>query len=175
MDDGERRWTRQLLVGVGALLAVALVIVGVVSAFALGAATVGRTDSRPGTSASPSLVVPGDTPARTPRTTSSGAPTGEPSATDDPAGTSAITLRARPTAVRANQRISLTGAYPRGGGATLRVQRFNGRWADFPVTLSVDGDRFSSYVRTSRTGELRFRVVDPAADRVSNAVRVTVR
>ena len=181
-DDGETPWTRQLLVGVGALLAVALVIGGVLSALALGAAKVSGIDEpRSSASTSPSLVVPSGTPAGSPtgtRATSapSSAPAGEPSGAGDPASRSAITLRARPASVRADEPIALTGVYQGGAGATLRVQRLEGgRWADFPVTLSVGGRRFSGHVRTSRTGDLRFRVVDPAAGRVSNAVPVTVR
>lgn len=178
-DDGEKPWTRRLLVGLGALLAVALMIGGVVGAFALGMANVsGIGDSGPATSTSPSLVVPSRTPTRKP---SSIAPSedvgtgGAPSASREPGTGSAITLRARPVSVRPDQRINLTGTYPRGNGATLQVQRFEDGWADFPATFAVDGGRFDSYIRSSRTGDLRFRVVDPAAGRVSNEVRVTIR
>ena len=179
--DGEKHWTRQLLVGVGALVAVALVIGGVVSAFALGAAQVaGIDDSRSGTSAEPSLVTPDDSPGATgePRAAESSAspsPRATGSPTREPAERAAIRLRARPATVSPNERIDLTGAYPGGDGARLVVQRLDdGRWTDFPVTIGVDGRRFSSYIQTSRTGQLRFRVVDPAAGRVSNPVRVTV-
>jgi hypothetical protein len=40
--------------------------------------------------------------------------------------------------------------------------------------MSVDGGRFSTYIRTSRTGDARFRVIDKGAGRTSNVVRVTI-
>ena len=182
--DGRKPWTRQLLVGLGALLAVALVIGGVVGAFALGSSTVGSGDSAGGeaeASTSPSGTLTGTaTAAPSTEALASEAPASEAPASEPPsppqerAGGAAITLRAAPASVRANQRINLSGVYPRGAGATLQVQRFEGRWADFPVRVSVDGGRFSSYIQSSRTGSLRFRVVDPAAGRVSNPVRVRI-
>jgi hypothetical protein len=54
------------------------------------------------------------------------------------------------------------------------VQRFEGTWVDFPVTTNVSGGRFATYVTTSRTGQNRFRVLDPDSGRVSAAARVTV-
>ena len=86
----------------------------------------------------------------------------------------AITLRVEPTAVGAGERINLTGDYRNGDGAQLQVQRLEGDWTDFPVTTSVDGGRFGTYITTSRTGDARFRVVDKSADRTSNVVRVTI-
>lgn len=169
--DGEKPWTRQLLVAVAALLAVAVIIAGVVSAFALGAAKVsGIDDASDKTTAEPSLVVPDDTPsaAATPSGRAS-APTPE-----APRKRPAITLRVEQTAVQAGERINLTGDYRRGNGALLQVQRLEGGWSDFPVTMSVDGGRFSTYIQTSRTGDARFRVVDKGAGRTSNVVRVTI-
>jgi hypothetical protein len=87
----------------------------------------------------------------------------------------AITLQAFPAEVGPGERINLTGVYQRGEGATLQVQRFeNGGWADFPVTVSVSGGVFSTYIMTSRTGEARLRVYDKALQKASNAVRVTI-
>ncbi len=56
------------------------------------------------------------------------------------------------------------------------MQRFEGgAWSDFPVTASVSGGQFATYVTTSHTGPQRIRVADKATHRTSNAVRVTVR
>jgi hypothetical protein len=169
--DGEKPWTRQLLVAVAALLAVALLIAGVVSAFALGAAKVTGIDDATGTTtAEPSLVLPDDKPTAD-ATPSARASDPTPRA---PRKRPAITLRAEQTAVQPGGRINLTGYYRRGNGALLQVQRLEGGWTDFPVTMSVDGGRFSTYIQTSRTGDARFRVVDKGAGRTSNVVRVTI-
>ena len=61
-DDEETPWTRQLLVAVGALVAVAVVIGGVVSVVALGAARVSGIGERHRESASPSLFMPSGEP-----------------------------------------------------------------------------------------------------------------
>ena len=73
-----------------------------------------------------------------------------------------------------NERINLTGAYRRGDGAEVQVQRFEGRWTDFPVTAAVEGGRFSTYIQSSKTGKARFRVIDHSAGHASNEVRVTI-
>ncbi len=169
--DGEKPWPRQLLVAVTALLAVALIIAGVVSAFALGAAKVsGIDDASDKTTAEPSLVVPDETPS------AAATPSGRPSdpTAEAPKKRPAITLRAEQTAVQVGERINLSGDYPSGNGALLQVQRLQGGWTDFPVTTSVDGGRFSTYIQTSRTGDARFRVIDKGAGRTSNVVRVTI-
>lgn len=182
-DDEEAHWTRQLLVAVGVLVAVALVIGGVVSVVALGAANVsGIDDARPSASAEPSLYIPsgdpttrpeqypdpegsGQTDAATPTPTPSESPTRRPRA---------ISLQAFPRQVSANQRINLTGVYQGAEGASLQVQRFEGGWSDFPVDASVQGGAFTTYIYTGRSGVNRFRVVDQATGRKSNAVRVTI-
>ena len=67
-------------------------------------------------------------------------------------------------------RIDLTGTYPTGEGAVLQVQRATGpgddSWVDFPVTVTVSGGQFSTYVQTGRTGPNRFRVIDTDSDAV---------
>jgi hypothetical protein len=76
--------------------------------------------------------------------------------------------------VSPGERIDLTGVYQNGEGAVLQVQRYEGGWTDFPVTTTVSGGIFSTYLTTSRSGVLRFRVFDRATDRHSNQVQVTV-
>jgi len=185
-DDEDSPWTRQLLVGVGVLVAVALVIGGVMSAVALGAAKVtGIDQAESGATSPPRLVIPSEEPTTKPepypdpeRTRSDPTPTASAPAQARPhekkRKTKAISLQAFPRRVSANERINLTGTYRRGEGARLQVQRFQGGWSDFPVTVSVSGGLFNTYVYTGRSGPQRFRVLDLASGRKSNEVRVTV-
>lgn len=167
--DGEKPWTRQLLIAVGALLAVALVIGGVVSAFALGAAKVAGIDDSTATStAEPSLVIPSDS-ASPQAAPSSSTPTPTPKKKPP-----AITLRVEPTSVGAGERINFSGDYRDGDGSQLQVQRQEDGWTDFPVTTSVADGRFGTYITTSRTGDARFRVLDKSSGRTSNVVRVAI-
>jgi hypothetical protein len=95
-----------------------------------------------------------------------------------PSQNSGITLSAGETQVAQMGRIDLTGTYPTGEGAVLQVQRANGpgdnSWVDFPVTVSVSGGQFSTYVQTGRSGPNRFRVVDTDTGKASNEVTITV-
>ncbi len=184
-DDDESPWTRQLLVGVGALVAVALVIGGVVSVVALAAANVAGIDqARPTATAAPSLYIPSGEPTTTP----DGYPDPEGGDDADPTEEAspgeeqtkepkarAISLQAFPAKVSANERINLSGVYQRGEGAQLQVQRREGgTWTDFPVSTRVSGGLFTTYVFTTRSGVQRFRVTDVGSGRSSNLVRVTV-
>lgn len=91
------------------------------------------------------------------------------------AATKQISLSASQTAVSPMEQIDLTGVYPGGEGAILQVQRFtSGSWRDFPVTVSVSDETFSTYVQTSQPGVNRFRVVDTDSGRKSNEVRVRI-
>ena len=86
-----------------------------------------------------------------------------------------ISLSSAETSVASFQKIYLTGTYPRGEGAILQVQRLEGeKWTDFPVTISVGGGTFSSYVQTSHTGINEFRVIDTDTETTSNTVKVEV-
>jgi hypothetical protein len=184
-DDEDAPWTRQLLVGVGVLVAVALVIGAVVSVVALGAARVsGFDDARPQSTPTPSLYIPSGEPTTTPEPfpDPEGPPSSDaasPSPDETPAQpkkrSKSISLQAFPRKVAPNGRINLTGVYQGGSeGARLQVQRFENGWVDFPVTTSVSGGLFDTYVFSGREGANRFRVVDTGSDRKSNAVRVTI-
>ena len=87
-----------------------------------------------------------------------------------------ISLSAGQTAVGAMEQIDLTGVYPRGEGAILRVERFDaGKWDDFAqITVLVSDETFSTYVQTSQPGVNRFRVVDTDTGASSNVVRVRI-
>jgi hypothetical protein len=183
-EDEDAPWTRQLLVGVGALVAVALVIGIVVGIVALGAAHVsGLSSAKRHEAEAPRLVMPTGNPTTTPETfpdpakpsgaaspsssTTSSAPTKK-------AKSRAISLQVFPAKVSPGERINFTGVYARGEGRRLQVQRFEGGWHDFPVSASVSGGLFSTYIVTSHTGTNRFRVMDTASGKASNAVRVRI-
>lgn len=86
-----------------------------------------------------------------------------------------ITLLAGQESVTAMQRIDLSGSYPAGNGAILQVQRFEGGgWKNFPVTMSVSGGSFSTYVVSGQPGETRFRVLDTDSGKASNAVKIKI-
>jgi hypothetical protein len=184
-SDDDSAWVRQLLLGLGALAVVSLLVGGIVGVLALGAARVTGLDgsSADGPVEQPSLYMPTGEPTTKPQSypdpsykppspSESASPDAEPSKTPR---SRAITLQAFPSQVSPGERINLTGVYQRGEGATLQVQRFeNGAWADFPVTVSVSGGVFSTYIITSRTGEARLRVYDKALQKGSNDVRVTI-
>ena len=88
---------------------------------------------------------------------------------------SEITLVAAQQSVSPMQQIDLTGTYPAGEGAILQVQRLEaGNWEDFPATIPVNGETFSTYLLTAQAGENTFRVIDSDKDVMSNEVVVTV-
>lgn len=87
-----------------------------------------------------------------------------------------LTLAVSPRQVHRMGRIHLMGRYPGHGGARLVVQRFEGgHWARFPVSATVRGGRFRTWVASGHRGVNRFRVVDAATRRASAPVTVRVR
>ncbi len=186
--DDETSWTRQLVIGLAALVVAALVIGGVVSVLALGAVQVtGVSGAKRAAAQAPSLYLPsGDPtekldgypdPSGRPSATASGSAAPSPSATPTKKKKKkrAIALQAVPRQVAPGQRITLSGVYKGGEGVRLQVQRLQGGdWTDFPVSVRVSGGRFNTYIITSRSGATRFRVLDQAAGKASNAVRVTI-
>ena len=184
---------RQLLIGLGALLATALVVGGTISVVALGAANLaGVTSADSSASAEPSLYRPAKTEAATEPSdpvapSSSAEPSApeseeiEPPKSDEPdpkkqrATRGQIRLSASPTSGSTYEQIYLTGTYRGRDGATLQVQRFEGRWVDFPASASVRGGSFETYVASGRDGENRFRVVDQSTGQASEPVSVILR
>lgn len=184
----------QLLVGVGVLLAVALLIGGIVGLVALKAADVAGLNESDGTSSrdsgpplgigtnsrppdptsEPTPVSPTETSTST--ETSDTAPTTptETTKTRKPKPAKQITLDASPDSAGTYERVNLTGTYRRGEGSTLQVQRKEGgAWVDFPTDAYVSGGTFSTYIETGQTGQNRFRVIDPTG-RTSNVVSVMI-
>lgn len=92
-----------------------------------------------------------------------------------PSGATSIVLSSPQTAVAPMEQIDLTGTYAGGEGAVLQVQRFEvDDWQDFPVTASVSGGAFSTYIQTSQPGPNRFRMADTDTGATSNEVIVEI-
>ena len=171
---------RPVLWGLVALVAVALVI-GVLggAAMLVGVKALGLDGgsgggaSEAGTGGTLYLPKPTDTPTTEPPAS---ATEEAPEATASPeTPVAAIALSAAQVSVSPMQQIDLSGTYPTGEGAILQVQRFeNGTWSDFPVTASVNGGTFATYVQTSRPGPNKFRMIDTDTQTTSNEVTVTV-
>ena len=170
---------RPVLTGLVALVGVALVI-GLLGGLAVmvgvKATGIGDTSAGGGGSSSPStftLPKPTDTATEpAPEETIETVPGGEETSEAPAEG---ISLASTQQSVSPMQQINLTGTYPGGEGAILQVQRLeSGTWTDFPVTMSVSGGTFATYVLTARTGANKFRVVDTDSETTSNEVTVTV-
>jgi hypothetical protein len=133
-----------------------------------------------GPQAEPSLFMPAYSPTPTPSVTPYESPTstGDPFAEESPTAkgdNGEIELFASPVVASPNEQVDLNGIYLNGDGATLQVQRRDGStWVDFPVTVSVESGSFTTYVSTSRLGDLRFRMLDVETGRTSNVVTVTI-
>jgi hypothetical protein len=183
--EGSRE--RPVIFGLLALVGVALVVGLILGLGALTGAKVLGVDGETttsGTTSEASMFLPKPertTPAEGPEVTLAPGEEPPPSPTE-PAETEtsekpakAISLSASQTSVSAMQQIDLTGVYPGGEGAILQVERYeSGSWQDFPVTVSVSDQTFTTYVQTSQPGENRFRVVDTDSGEASNPVRVTI-
>jgi hypothetical protein len=185
--DRDEREQRPVLTGLIALVGVALVVGLVLGVAVLAVSKVlglgGSADSA-NTSSQQSMYLP--RPEKTQAASGplitlapQASPTQESSAATEPTPSESpkkqISLSAAQTAVAPMEQIDLTGVYPGGEGAILQVQRFtDGAWQDFPVTVSVSDETFSTYVQTSQGGVNRFRVVDTDTDLTSNEVRIAI-
>ncbi len=170
---------RPVLTGLLALVGVAVVI-GLLGGLAVmvgvQATGIGGTSSASSGEEAPAtfnLPRPSDTGTTAPAPEDPVEPTeGEPTSE---APVEALSLTTSRQSVSPMQQIDLTGTYQSGEGAILQVQRLeDGAWIDFPVTVSVSGGSFATYVLTGRTGPNQFRVVDTDSEVVSNEVTVTV-
>ena len=175
MDTENRPVLTGLLALVGVAVAIGLlgglaVLVGVKAA-GIGEDTQASDDSS--ASATFSLPRPTDTGSSIPPPEETSEPGPGESTSETPA--EVISLSATQQSVSPMQQIDLTGTYQSGEGAILQVQRMeDGKWSDFPVTMSVSGGTFATYVQTSRTGPNKFRVIDTDTQATSNEVTVTV-
>lgn len=170
---------RPVLTGLVALVGVAVVI-GLLGGLAVivgvKATGIGDTSTSSDDGSTPSTFVlpkPSDTSSEIPEPEDSVEPSAGQSTSETPA--TGISLTATQQSVSPMQQIDLTGTYPGGEGAILQVQRFeNGAWSDFPVTMSVSGGTFATYVQTSQVGANKFRVIDTDTQVTSNELTVTV-
>jgi hypothetical protein len=182
----ERR-QHPVVAGIIALLGVGLVI-GLLAAGGTLVATrvlgLGQETTATDSTARQSMYLPkpaNTTPTDSPSSQATLPPAPEPTGPvlTTPSQDTGITLTAAETTVGPMGRIDLSGTYPTGEGSVLQVQRATGpgddSWVDFPVTVTVSGGQFSTYVQTGRTGPNRFRVVDTDSEAASNDVTITVQ
>lgn len=185
MPDEESPWYTQLLVSMAVLLAVALLVGGIFVVIGLKAVDVVGLNAPSSTSperaviptqslSSPSGGTRSPTPSASKSPTSTRPTKTRPTSPTAPGG--AISLTVSPQQVSSFDRINLTGTYSGANGAKLQVQREEGAgvWIDFPVTATVTGGTFSTYIQTSRTGANRLRVTDLSTGKSSNVVTVQV-
>ena len=184
-DDGGDSPPRALLLAVVAMAGVALLVglaIGgaVVSVAGFSGLDASNGDTGGGEGAEtlvmpkykPTETVEADLGLPTPSPTQSETPS--PSAEPSPR-TDRIKLFVAPQAVGPGERINFNGVYVDGEGVALQVQRKEGdTWTDFPVTATVRGGVYSTWIQTTRTGEAKFRMFDGTANRASNAVTVTI-
>jgi hypothetical protein len=85
-----------------------------------------------------------------------------------------LTMSASPRHTHKYGRVSLSGRYPGHNGVTLQVQRAEPHWHDFPVTVTVRGGRFHTWVESGYPGPNRFRVKDKRTGTTSAPVTVWV-
>ncbi|MDQ6642747.1 MAG: hypothetical protein M3Y66_09670 [Actinomycetota bacterium] len=179
-DDERHDLAAVVLKVIGVAVAVGLVIgLGVlvmVKALGVGGSTPSAHSSTflapPTPSALPTVAL--SSPGTTDSTTPGNQPTVAPSS--ESTNGKAIQLSASPMIVKPMEKIFLTGTWRRHDNVALQVQRKeNGGWTDFAnVQAQVQVGTFTTYVMTSRVGDNKFRVRDPATGKVSNSVTVTV-
>lgn len=186
--EDQGRTERPVAYGLLALVGVGVVVGLVLGLAALGGAQVLGLDGAEQTSGGggeetmylpkPEKTKPADGPSVTLAPGDEPAPSADDSPSEEETTekeSKAISLQAGQTRVAPMEQIDLTGVYPTGEGAILQVQRFeNGSWQDFPVTVSVGDQTFSTYVQTSQSGVNRFRVVDTDTGKASNEVAVRI-
>jgi hypothetical protein len=189
--DDEENPARALTRAVVAMVAVALLVgasvgLAMVAAAKIGGLTGGSTEaSGPQADSPASLYMPPYQPTKDagngldlpgPVESPSALPS---SSSDAPATTKpkagGITLFVAPQQVNPGARINFNGVYNGAEGAALQIQRQEGgAWTDFPVSASVRGGSFETWIMTSRTGRAKFRVYDESADKASNVVVVQI-
>ncbi len=181
MTAEDSPWYVQLLVSAAVLIGVALLVAGIVTAVSFKAVDVAGLTA-PQTSTRETVLIP------TPTESAVSPGGGKHSATRKPpqspgstghtksSRNEAITLSASPLQVSALDHINLTGSYAAPDGTTLQVQREEspGLWVDFPVTTTVTGGTYSTYIQTSHVGTNQLRMTDPSTGAVSNVVSVQV-
>lgn len=185
-DEGPERRVLPVVWGLLSLVAVAAIVGGVLAAGVLVASrATGLSDDgtqTADTTAGETLFLPrpsdtGSDPGSYITLPSVSEPP-EPSSTfsETPAAPkTAITLFSAQDEVGQMEPIDLSGSYVGGDGAVLRVQQFqSGGWTDFPVTVPVNGDEYSTFIQASAIGLNRFRMLDTDTGDTSNEIRVRI-
>ena len=185
--------------GVTALVAVAVgvgLIVGIgmfvgVNILGLGDGAAGDQATDPNAGAS--LYAPSPKPTKTatgPAITLHASPTSSPKKKTGSASTSPspsasveekpaekeITLQAGTVEAEPMERVTISGIYPGGEGAILRLERNDGQgWEEFGIPdVPVTGEQFSTVIQSGRVGKHKFRMKDIDAGTYSNVVNVTI-
>ncbi|MBA2443993.1 MAG: hypothetical protein H0V49_01510 [Nocardioidaceae bacterium] len=168
----ETHWQRHLLVGLLALAVAAALLGGIGAMLTLRAAEL--TGIQPPTELASDNPAPSLRP-RAPQATEAAGAQGTDRTPARTAPDRPIVLTATPQTSRAYGRVILTGTYDVKDATTwMRVQRFDGEtWVDYGDGASVDGGRFSTYIRMGLIGATRFRVQDDSGQK-SNAVEITI-
>lgn len=85
-----------------------------------------------------------------------------------------INLSQGSSEVAAGEQLYLSGVYRGGEGAVLDIEyKVNDEpWEEFPLDVNVSNETFSTYVETSRTGTIKWRVTDKDKKKTSNVVTV---
>jgi hypothetical protein len=184
-DDGGDSPRRALLVALAAMAGVALLVglaVGGAAVTVMSFSGLGADDGGSRGGGDESLIIPRYKPTKTVEadlglpSPSSSENKKDPKPSKEPSPrTDRIKLFVAPQSVGPGERINFNGVYVDGEGVALQIQRKEGStWADFPVTATVRGGVFSTWIQTTRTGKAAFRVFDTSANRASNVVRVTI-
>lgn len=182
-DDGGDSPRRALLLALSAMAGVALLVglaVGGAVITVLHVTGVDTAESSAGAKSRETLYIPKYHPTKTPQADDLGLPTPSPSDSESESATPSpksdkIKLFVAPQSVGPGERINFNGVYVDGEGVALQIQRKEGgTWTDFPVTATVRGGVFTTWIQTSHTGKQQFRVLDRTTDLSSNVVTVTV-
>lgn len=181
-------WPKQLIASIGALLAAGLIVGAVAGVLIVKAANVAGVGGSAGGAqqgplmVDPTTVAPGPTGQGPKSPKSSGKPTNSAGTKSGNHGAHKhqqrpIHLLASKSTASPMEQVTLSGSYPGKDGVSLQVQSKSGGagWSDFPVTTSVNGGIFSTYIQTGITGKNKFRMVDTSTGTKSNVVTVTIR
>lgn len=116
------------------------------------------------------------TESATPTTAPTPTSTPTPVKSQQPAPDKRITLQADEPQARPMQMVGISGIYPGGEGAILRLERNEGSgWKTFGIPdVDVIGEQFSTKIQTGHTGQQQFRMRDVDSGKVSNVVTVTI-
>ncbi|NGN95713.1 hypothetical protein G5C66_23620 [Nocardioides sp. KC13] len=87
-----------------------------------------------------------------------------------------ITLQVGTVQAKPMERVDISGIYPGGEGAILRLERNDGQgWEEFGIPdVPVTGEQFSTVIQSGRVGKHKFRMKDVDTGSYSNVVSVTI-